>query len=71
MSLPALLLFTHNPLELFSPSAIHDNHAVALEHCVQPLAATLFRLPDDIVGNLGPVEPEQFLVQGESGKDKL
>ena len=32
----------------------------------QPLSAVLVRLPDDIVINLGPVEPEHLLLQGES-----
>ena len=48
------------------PSAIHDNTALALGHRVQPLAAALVRLPDDIVVNLGPVEPEHLLLQGKS-----
>ena len=50
------------------PSAIHDNLAVALGHCVQPLAAAFFRIPDDIVGNVGPAKPEHLLLQGESGE---
>ena len=53
------------------PSAIHDNLALALGHRVQPLAAALVRLPDDIVANLGPAEPEHLLLQGESGKGAL
>ena len=50
------------------PSAIHDNLALALEHLIQPLAAALFRLPDDKVANLGPAEPEHLLLHGESGE---
>ena len=56
------------PLELFlpekDPSAIHDN--LALGHHIQPLAATLVRLHDDIVVNLGPVKPELILLQSKS-----
>ena len=53
------------------PSDIHDNLALALGHCVQPLAAALVRIPDDIVGNLGPTEPEHLLLQGKSGEGEL
>ena len=53
------------------PSAIHDHLALALKHCVQPLAAALVRIPDDIVVNLGPAEPEHILLQGESGEGEL
>ena len=53
------------------PSAVHDNLALALGHCVQPLAATLVRIPDDIIGNLGPAESEHLLLQGESGEGEL
>ena len=50
------------------PSAIHDNLALTLGYRVQPLAAALVRLPDDIVSNLGPVELEHLLLQGEFGE---
>ena len=53
------------------PSAIHDNFALALGHRVQPLAAALVRLPENIVVNLGPAEPEHLLLQGESGVGEL
>ena len=53
------------------PSAIHDNLALALGHFVQPLAAALVRITDDIVVNLGPGEPEHLLLLGESGKGAL
>ena len=53
------------------PSAIHDNLVLALGHCVKPLAAALFRLPDDIVANLGPAEPEYIPLQCESGEGEL
>ena len=46
------------------PSAIHDNLTLALGHRIQPLAAALVRLPNDIVANLGPAEPEYLLLQG-------
>ena len=51
------------------PSDIHDNLALSLGHRIQPLAAALVRLPDDIVVNLGPAKPEHLLLQGESGED--
>ena len=51
--------------------AIHDNLALALGHRVQPFAAALVRLPDDIVANLGPAEPELLLLQGDSGEGVL
>ena len=38
-------------------STIHENLALALGHRVQPLAAAIVRLSDDIVVNLGPAEP--------------
>ena len=53
------------------PSTIHDNLALALEHCTQPLAAVLFRLSDEIVVNLGQAEPEHLLLHGESGEGEL
>ena len=34
------------------PSDVHDNLVLALGHSIQPLAGTLFRLPDDIIANL-------------------
>ena len=46
------------------PIAIHDN--LALGHRIQPLAATLVRLHDDIVVKLGPAEHEHLLLQSES-----
>ena len=46
------------------PSAIHKNLALALGHRIQTLAAALVRLPEDIVDNLGPAEPEHLLLQG-------
>ena len=52
-------------------SAIHENLALAIRHCVQPLAAALVRTPDDIVINLGPAEPEHLLLQGQSGEGEL
>ena len=53
------------------PSGIHDNLALALSHRAQPLAAALVRLSDDIVINLGLVEPKHLLHQGESGEVEL
>ena len=50
---------------------IHDNLALALGHRVQPLAFAHVRLSDDIVANLGLVEPEHLLLQGESGEGAL
>ena len=49
-------------------SAIHEYLALALGHCVQPLATALFRIPDDIVSNLGLAEPDYLLLQDESGE---
>ena len=53
------------------PSAIHDNLALALGHCVQPLNATHVRLPDDIVASFGPVNSEHLLLQGKSWEGEL
>ena len=53
------------------PCAIHDNLALALGHHIQPLAAALVRLPNDIVANLGPAEPEHLLPRGEFGEGAL
>ena len=53
------------------PGAIHDNFALALGHHIQPLAAALVRLPDDIVTNLGPAEPEYLPLRGEFGEGSL
>ena len=53
------------------PTAIHDNLTMALGHRAQPLAAALVRLPDDIVINLGPAQPEHLLLQGRSGEGEL
>ena len=52
-------------------SAIHDNLALALRYRVQPLTAAHVRLPNDIVTNLGPAEPEHLLLQDESGEGAL
>ena len=52
-------------------SDIHDNLALPLRHHAQPLAATLVRLFDDIVSNLGPAEAEHFLFQDDSGEVEL
>ena len=48
------------------PSVIHDDLALALGHCVWPLAAAHVRLHDDIVASLGPAKPEHLLLQGKS-----
>ena len=48
-----------------STRLIHDNLALALGHRFQPLAFAHVRLSDDIVANLGLVEPEHLLLQGE------
>ena len=47
------------------------NLALVLGHRIQPLAAALVRLPDDIVAMLGPAEPEYLLLQGEFGDGAL
>ena len=52
-------------------SAIHDNLTLALGHRIQPLAAALVRLTDDIFANLGPAEPEYLLLWGEFGEGTL
>ena len=50
-------------------SVIHNNLALSLGHRLQPLAAALVKLPDDIiVANLGPAKPENLLHQGKSGE---
>ena len=50
---------------------IHENLALALGHSVQPLAFAHVRLSDDIVANLGLVEPEHLLLRGKSGEGAL
>ena len=49
----------------------HPRLFMTISHRVQPLAASLVRLPDDIVANLSPAEPEHLLLQGQSGEGKL